>query len=164
MTEQTEHKETYIQRIRKNIKERYLEGKISKRYSFNSFCNRFIPDLYCLDEQEEERCICGHPITRNFKYTHVKCDDYFILGRCCIEKFSKYHENQRKCKGCDTKIRKNKSNYCKKCIDDEKKKIKEEKEKIRYYKKCQCKDCGYQKKDDKYRYCYKCFQRRKEYL
>lgn len=159
----TEHKATYIKNIRESIKCRYQEGTITKRYSFDSFCNNFIPDSHPLDIKETNKCVCGHEIFYNYKYTHKKRDDYFILGSCCIKKFSEHYKNQRKCKGCDTKIKKNKTNYCKKCIDDEKRKIKEEKERIRYYIRCQCKDCGYQKKDDKYRYCYKCFQRRKEY-
>lgn len=155
-------RETYIKRIRENIKNKYLDGDIIKRYSFKSFCNNFIPDEKPLEERETDKCLCGHDIVYNYRYTHKKRGDYFILGSCCIEKFSEHYKSQRICKGCGDKIKKNKTNYCKDCIDREKNKIKREKERLRYIIRCQCKDCGYQKKDDKYRYCYKCFQRRKE--
>jgi hypothetical protein len=159
----TELRETYIKNIRENIKLKYEEGEISKRYSFNSFCNNFIPDKYPLDESESKYCLCGHEIFYNYKYSHKDRDDYFILGSCCIKKFSSHYQNQRKCKNCDCKIKVNKSGLCKECRNKEKEEQRKIKEKEKYLKECECKDCGYQMKNNKYKYCYKCNERRKKH-
>lgn len=132
----------YIEIIRRNIKDLFLKGEISKRYSFDSFCNNFIPGEKLII-QEKDNCICGHKIKNNFKYKHKNREDYFILGSCCIKKYSEHYKNDRKCKKCSCQIRAG-SIYCKKC---------------KYENKCKCKICGYQKKDDKYKYCYLCFKK-----
>ena len=57
--------ESYIKRIKENIKTKHLEGELSKRFSFKSFCNNFIPDEEPLEVKESDRCICGHDIIKN---------------------------------------------------------------------------------------------------
>lgn len=146
-----DEKQKYIDRIRKNIKESFKEGMIIKRYSFKTFCSRFIAEDRPLETPIKEECICGHKIVHNYKYKHVEREDYFILGSCCIKKFSEHYKNHRTCKECGCKIKKNKTNRCSKC-----------KKKIEYINKCKCKQCGYQKKDNKYKYCYKCFEKKKK--
>ena len=145
----------YIKKIKKGLKKAFEEGKVSKHYSFKSFCNNFIPETTAFENKGY--CLCGHDIYNNFKYTHYKRDDTFILGSCCIERFStKYKEEEekkRKCIECDDDIRKNKYNLCKEC---RKIQLKAEKEKEKYEQRCRCIKCGIIKKDDKYKMCYTC--------
>jgi hypothetical protein len=147
-------KSKYWQRIRKNIKKLYIESKISKRYTYESFCNNFIPEENPLEIPETDKCICDHDIKYNYEYKHKTNDDYIILGSCCIKKFSTVYKEQRKCIDCDKKIRKNDDNRCKQCRE-------EEEERLLKIEKCKCKGCGYIKKDDKYKYCYYCNQKNK---
>lgn len=143
----------YWLRIKKNIKRIHKEGKITKRYKYESFCNNFIPDIKPLTTSIRDKCLCDHDIIHNYKYTHKDRDDWFILGSCCIKKFSTVYKNQRKCKECGDDIRKNDDNICKKCRDNHKQRIKRQEKEIESRK---CKGCGYIKNDDKYKYCYKC--------
>jgi hypothetical protein len=138
----------YWERIRKNIKKLYKDGKIEERYSFESFCNDFTPEDEPLENKETDKCICDHDIIHNYEYKHKDNTDYFILGSCCIKKFSTVYKQQRECEDCGNKIRKDKKrcNDCK--IKEFRRKEKEE--------KCKCIKCGYIMKDDKYSKCYKC--------
>lgn len=151
-----EENSRYWQRIRKTIKKLYIEGKITQRYTYESFCNDFIPEEDKLEDPETGKCICDHDIKHNYEYKHKENDDYFILGSCCIKKFSTVYKEQRKCIDCDEKIKKNADNRCKDCR-------KAEIKRKAYQEKCKCKGCGYIKKDDKYKYCYYCNQKRKTY-
>jgi hypothetical protein len=139
----------YWQRIRKNIKKQYKEGYITQRYSYEDFCNNFVPDERPLTTSIRDKCICDHDIIHNYKYNHKDNEDYFILGSCCIKKFSTVYKQQRECIDCGKKIRKNDDNRCKECRETEK-------ERLEYIEKCKCKGCKVVKKDDKYKYCYKC--------
>jgi hypothetical protein len=139
----------YWDRIKANIKRLKKEGKITKRYNYDSFCNNFIPDLEPLQTSITNKCMCDHGIVHNFKYTHKDRDDMFIMGSCCIKKFSTVYKEFRECKICNNKIKKNKENLCKQCKE-------KEKERLLYIEKCKCEGCGYIKKDDKYKYCFKC--------
>ena len=136
---------TYWKRIKANIKKQYEEGKITKKYSYNSFCNNFIAEEQELEIAETNECLCDHEIIRNYKYKHKERGDYFILGSCCIKKFSVEYYKKIQCKECNEKIKPNKYNICSKC------RIEKE-----YENRCKCKKCGYIKNDDKYKYCYKC--------
>ncbi|WP_396190332.1 hypothetical protein [Flavobacterium sp.] len=149
-----EENRKYWKRIRANIKKLKKEGKITKRYKYESFCNNFIPLDDPLDNSITNKCLCDHDIKYNYKYIHKDREDYFILGSCCIKKFSTFYKNQRKCKECNVDIKKNESNLCKICRDMEREKIKEQEK-----RKCKC--CGYIKADDKYKYCYYCNQKKK---
>lgn len=150
----------YWNKIKANIKKLKEEGKITKRYTYDSFCNNFIPDLEPLKTSITNKCICDHNIVHNFKYTHKDRDDYFILGSCCIKKFSTVYKEQRKCKGCRRDIRRNDDNLCKYCRDREEriKRHKENKERCKeiYKERCKCKECGETMKDDTYKKCYSC--------
>lgn len=143
---------TYWERIRKNIKTLKEEGQIKKRYKYQSFCDNFIPSQHPLITPIKKECLCNHQITYNYKYEHKDNGDYFILGSCCIKKFSTYYKKQRECKECKEPIRKNEDNLCKDCRYE-----KEEKRLIKKYEeKCKCVKCKVIKKDDKYKLCYTC--------
>jgi hypothetical protein len=137
----------YWERIKSNIKRLYKEGEISKRYSYESFSDDFIPATIPLSNSIKDECICDHKIKYNYKYVHKDNSDYFILGSCCIKKFSTVYRKERECKECNKQIRKNQDNICTDC-----------REYKAYKEKCKCKKCGYMKKDDKYKYCYLCFR------
>jgi hypothetical protein len=151
----------YWQRIRKNIKKQYKEGKITQRYSYEEFCNDFIPKEEHIDARETNKCLCDHNIVYNHEYKHKDNEDYFILGSCCIKKFSTVYKQQRECIDCEKKIRKNDDNRCKECREMENYCKIQEQKRIEYQNKCKCKGCGYIKKDDKYKYCYYCNQKNK---
>lgn len=147
----------YWERIKENIEELYINCRIYENYSYNSFCKDFIPDILPLKISISNNCLCGHDIKHNYKYTHKdNIEEYFILGSCCIKRFSIIYREQRQCKECGEKIRRNDDNLCKDCRD-------EKKEIIKYQEKCKCKGCGYIKKDDKYKYCYSCKYGQKKY-
>jgi hypothetical protein len=152
-----EENTTYWKRIKANIKQLKKDGKITKRYTFESFCNNFIPFDEPLAINITDKCLCNHNIIYNYKYVHKERDDWFILGSCCIKKFSTIYKKQRICKDCGQDIKKNKTNLCKICREIEKDMIKQEKK-----RKCKC--CGNDKKDYKYKYCYYCFLRSKRYI
>jgi len=139
-----------ISRIKKNIKREYELGRVSKHYTFKSFCDNF-KAVVEIPIERNYYCICGHAIFYNYKYKHIKRDDIFILGSCCIEKYSTLHkegeEAKRKCLDCDVIIRKNKDNLCKKCRLD---RLIIEREHNNYY----CK-CG-KSKDKDFEDCYNC--------
>ena len=59
----------YWKRIKANIKAQYAEGKITKKYSYHSFCNNFV-EQEKLRESESDKCLCGHEILNNYKYKH----------------------------------------------------------------------------------------------
>ena len=84
-----------------------------------------------------------------YKYQHINKEDYFVLGRCCIKKYSNLYKAERKCIECECKIRKNKTNLCKNCNE---KRIQKEKEELSY----RCKQCNYKMKTNKYKFCYLC--------
>jgi hypothetical protein len=143
----------YWERIRKNIKKLYKDDKIEERYSFESFCNDFIPEDEPLENKETDKCICDHDIIHNFKYKHKDRNDYFILGSCCIKKFSTVYKELRKCKECRKDIRRNEDNLCGFCRGKEERK----RRRIEKYKeRCKCKECGETMKDDTYKKCYSC--------
>ena len=116
------HKTAYWKRIRENIKLLYNgelskeRGKISKRYTLKGFCERFISDEEPFDEKEN-KCICGHDIYQNYKYYHKNKgeEEFFVLGSCCIKRFSREYYLRRTCKDCNTKIKYCKSQRCKEC-------------------------------------------------
>lgn len=139
----------YWDRIRANIKKMKKEGKITKRYKYDSFCDNFIPSETPMTTSITNKCICDHEIVHNYKYIHMNTGDCVILGSCCIKKFSTIYKEQRKCKECSEEIRKNEDNLCKICREMER-------DKMKHIEKCKCKGCGYIKKDDKYKYCFKC--------
>jgi hypothetical protein len=145
----------YIKKIKVGLEREFKEGNVSKHYKFKSFCNNFIPSIEPFEK--DGNCLCGHPIYNNYKYKHHKRDDVFILGSCCIERFSTIYqeeeEKKRKCTSCASDIRKNKYNLCKECREIRKK---AEKAREKYEEKCKCKICGVIKKDDTYKLCYTC--------
>jgi hypothetical protein len=144
----------YWVRIKANIKKLYKEGNITQRYSYENFCNDFIPDEEPLEDNESNKCLCEHDIKYNHEYKHKDNSDYFILGSCCIKKFSKYYQHQRICIDCNKKIKKNKDNRCKECREEEQERLLDEERR-------RCRGCNYIKKDDKYKYCYYCNQKKK---
>jgi len=161
---------SYISKIKKSIKELKEQGHIIKRYKFQSFCDNFISDERGVKYEEfnprdraTTKCMCGHPILYNFKYKHISNGDFFVLGSCCIKKFSTHYQKERKCKECNEPIKKNNDNLCKDCRDcrDEKNRLElyeiTRLKLIREYEnKCRCKKCNMEKKDDKYKLCYTC--------
>jgi hypothetical protein len=157
----------YISKIKKSIKELNEQGYITKRYKFQSFCDNFISDdKGCKYEEFKPRdrattkCMCGHAILYNFKYKHKTKDDFFVLGSCCIKKFSTHYRKQRECKICNEPIRKNKTNMCETCDETEQQRITYEKTRLKLIRenedRCRCKKCGTIKKDSKYKLCYTC--------
>lgn len=148
---------TYWQRIKSNIEYLFIKNLIRENYSFNDFCNDFIP----LDSPRElsiySKCLCEHPIKKNYSYIHKDNKDELILGSCCIKKFSTIYKSKRICIDCSIKIKLNKENRCCECKKNNKK-IKQEQE--RYRESCKCKECGYIKKDSKYKYCYNCYKKK----
>lgn len=146
----------YWERIKENIERLYSDCKIYDNYTYNSFCNDFIPDTYPLKEGTQNKCMCNHDIIHNYRYIHKRNEDTFILGSCCIKKFSIIYRQLRQCKNCKCKIRINDDNICPSCRQIEK-------DRIKYENKCKCKKCGYVKKDDKYKYCYSCKFGEKKY-
>jgi len=133
----------YWLKIKENIELLYLNKEISENYTYEQFCNDFIPSDEPLEQPIQNECLCGHDIIYNYTYENDK--DTFILGSCCIKTFSSFYRNKRSCIDCNIKIKKNKDNRCPEC---------------RKIDKCKCKGCGYIKKDTKYKYCYLCFNKR----
>lgn len=152
----------YWKRIKANIKKLKKEGDITKRYKYESFCNNFIPLDKPLDNSITNKCLCDHDIKYNYKYIHKDRDDFFILGSCCIKKFSTVYKLERKCKECNKDIKKNKDNLCKECREFEITTKMLEQQMLERLEKLKCKGCGYIKKDDKYKYCYRCNMKNKE--
>jgi len=175
----------YWKRIKINIELLYSKGLIQENYSYDSFCNEFIPCENPVDNPLEKECLCDHPIKQNYRYKHHTNKDKFILGSCCIKKFSTIYKNKRICLYCQIKIKKNTDNICTECKsnikENKKRQDKEEKEerekqhkiieKIqqqiqqeikqkKYLESCKCKECGYQKKDNKYKYCFICYKKK----
>lgn len=146
---EVEEKSKYWERIKTNIKILYKKKEIIKKYSYEEFCNDFIPDKDPLNIGKKKKCICDHDIIHNYKYKHKENEDYFILGSCCIKKFSLEYKKLRECTECGEAIKKNDDNLCKYCR-------KSKKEEEKYKEACKCQKCGYQKKDDKYKLCYQC--------
>ena len=75
-----ENKDTltaYLVRIKENIKLLHRgqlppeRGQITKRYNLHSFKNNFIAIKEVFEEQDN-LCICGHAIFRNYKYYHKR--------------------------------------------------------------------------------------------
>lgn len=156
---------TYWERIKTNIENLYLKKLIKENYSYDEFCNDFIPFDHPLDNNIDDKCICNHDIKYNYTYTHQKNKDQFILGSCCIKKFSTIYKNKRTCLDCNIKIKANKDNICSECKVYRKKIEKENERKLieqkKYLDSCKCRECGYQKKDNKYKYCFFCNQKLK---
>jgi hypothetical protein len=154
----------YWERIKLNIENLYLNDFIKENYSYESFCNDFIPQEISLKNPITDRCMCNHNIKNNYTYTHKTNKDEFILGSCCIKIFSTIYKNKRICIDCNITIRKNKDNICSQCksyriIEEAQKREKELKEQ-QYRESCKCKGCGYQKKDNKYKYCFICYKKK----
>ncbi len=147
---------TYWKRIKLNIENLYLKGFLKDNYSYESFCNDFIPCEIQLEIPKNEECLCQHRIKYNYTYTHKTNKDELILGSCCIKKFSTIYKKKRTCIDCNITIRTNKDNRCSEC------KIYKKKEQ-QYIDSCKCKECGYVKKDDKYKYCYFCYKKKYNY-
>lgn len=147
----------YWNRIKSNIEILYTKGLIKYNYSYDDFCNDFIPSEEPEYDEMTAECICTHPIKYNYIYTHKNSTDYFILGSCCIKKFSKKYKEKRLCLDCNITIRLNKENRCRNCKIIKKRQIEEEQ---KYLESCKCKECGYQKKDNKYKYCFICYKKK----
>lgn len=148
-------KSNYWLRIKHNIESLFEKKLIKENYSFESFCNDFIPLDTPNNKTITDKCLCEHYIKYNYSYIHESNKDEFILGSCCIKKFSTIYKTQRLCIDCGIKIKLNKENRCSECKKDNKK-LKQEEEK--YIKSCKCKKCGYIKKDSKYKYCFNCYK------
>jgi predicted Zn-ribbon and HTH transcriptional regulator len=147
---------TYWQRIKYNIEYLFKKNLITENYSYKDFCNDFIPLDFPKENPICSKCLCDHPIKKNYSYIHKdNNDDELILGSCCIKKFSTIYKSKRICADCGIKIKSNKDNRCPECKKNVKK-IKQEQE--RYIESCKCKNCGYIKKDSKYKYCFICYK------
>ena len=149
----------YWDRIKINIENLYLKKFIKENYSYDDFCNDFIPCETPLEIPIKDKCICDHNIKHNYTYIHNKNNDVLILGSCCIKKFSTMYKNRRTCIDCNITIRKNTDNYCSECRSYKKIEIQRQKEQDAFIQSCRCKKCGYLKKNNKYKYCYYCFQK-----
>lgn len=110
----------WLSRIKANIRQKYKNEEISKKYKLQEFCDDFIPDNEETESMISEECICGHSIKKNYLYKHKYNNDVFILGSCCIKTFSTERQKERKCLDCDIKIRKNQYNRCRECVENHK--------------------------------------------
>ena len=138
----------WLSKIKTNIKQQYKNKQISEKYTLKDFCNDFIGHKNEIYYSIARQCICGHDIKRNYLYKNKYNNDVIILGSCCIKTFSTEYEKERKCFDCGIKIKKNKNNQCKECIE-------KDKEREKYI----C-ECGKNKKPE-YKKCFLC---KKKYL
>jgi predicted Zn-ribbon and HTH transcriptional regulator len=146
---------TYWKRIKLNIESLFNKNLIKENYSYDDFCNDFIPLEFPKQTSTKNKCLCEHSIKYNYGYIHKDNNDEFILGSCCIKKFSTIYKSKRICADCGIKVKLNKDNRCPECKKNVKK-IKQEQE--IYIESCKCKKCGYIKKDSKYKYCFICYK------
>jgi hypothetical protein len=150
----------YWKRIKINIEKLYINDLIKENYSYESFCDEFVPCEYPIEKPYKRECLCDHPIKHNYTYTHQTNKDEMILGSCCIKKFSTMYKNRRTCKDCNIHIYKNKDNICTECRSYRKKEIKrmeeikklEERQKIEEEKKEERLKIEQEKKEERQRF------------
>lgn len=94
----------------------------------------------CPDEKHPEhatRCVCGHPINKNFYINNINTKQILILGMCCIRKF--IPKCYRTCSECGAKHRNTKKNLCNLCQTG------------------LCRECNQPKWNTYYKSCYDCW-------
>jgi hypothetical protein len=95
--------------IRAN-KWKYCGGDTGRHANYFRQC--FPLDVYTLDINHEDHCICGHYIVENCFITNDE-DEILVLGNCCIKKF--IPRCTRTCELCKIPHKNRKDNKCNTC-------------------------------------------------
>jgi len=78
-----------------------------KRYFEQCFPDWELPD-------QQNRCVCGHPIKNNCYLYNEEIDRFLVLGNCCIKRFLP-DTGTRRCQDCNEPHKRRKSNLCEEC-------------------------------------------------